>query len=82
MNSYWDVGERNIVKLLLSFVLALSIGIGSVSGQTCPQCYNNQTPMGGQGTAADGRRIIKVQIDSSWDVSPGQTNANIWNATE
>jgi hypothetical protein len=35
--------------------------------------------MSGQGAASDGRRIIKVQIDSSWNVSPGQTNANIWN---
>lgn len=38
--------------------------------------------MSGQGAAADGRRIVKVQIMSSWDDPPGshQTNGNIWNA--
>jgi hypothetical protein len=33
------------------------------------------------GSHEAGRRVIKVKIDSTWDSSPGNTNANIWNAT-
>ena len=32
------------------------------------------------GSHEAGRRVIKVRIDSSWDSTPGHTNAKIWDA--
>lgn len=45
----------------------------------CPPCYYDLTPLAGHGAAPDGsgRRVINIYIDSSWDVSPGQTNINL-----
>lgn len=57
-----------------------------VYAEDCPPCFYNQTPpnTSGNGTAADGRPKLTVQIDSSWNVnnagSPqANTNVNIWN---
>lgn len=65
---------------MLFFVVAF------VYAENCPQCYFNQTPptTAGNGTAADGRPKLTVQIDPSWNVNnsgtpQGTTNANIWN---
>src|SRR5687768_11862206 len=50
----------------------------------CPPCYfNGPGPMSGGccDTCPDGsgRRVIKIRIDGTWNDTPGQTNANIWN---
>ena len=47
--------------------------------------FKNQTLPVTSGTAADGRRIVNIQIDSSWNVDnagnpQANTNTNIWNA--
>jgi hypothetical protein len=44
----------------------------------CTECAAEYTAFPGHGTSGDGRRIIKVKIDSSWG---NPTNSKIWNAT-
>jgi hypothetical protein len=50
----------------------------------CLDCFYNQQPMLGGCCDTDptglGRRVINIQIDSSWDTSPGHTDANVWNS--
>jgi hypothetical protein len=58
-----------------------------------PKCYSDLIPYAGHGPASglpsslcsncsgDNRRVVVVRISSSWDASPGVTNANIFNAT-
>lgn len=61
----------------------LSSGNGpGYSSQSCPACENNAPIMPGHGPASssDNRRIISIAIDPSWNSSPGNTNALIWNA--
>ena len=57
-----------------------------VYAENCPPCYFNQSRPNttGNGTAADGRPKLTVQIDSSWNVNnsgtpQSSTNSNIWN---
>jgi hypothetical protein len=76
--------QISIKKAGLLFAVTLSLvfaGRQNIWG-ACPPCYNDLTPLAGHGAAPDGsgRRIINIYIDSSWDVSPGQTDSNIWNA--
>jgi hypothetical protein len=67
------------VIVLFAFVLTTI----TRSFAQCPTCYNNETPMTGGCCDTDpsglGRRVIKVQIDGSWDATPGQTNSNTRN---
>lgn len=71
--------------LCMGFAIILSL-VALAYAEDCPPCYFNQTRPSttGNGTAADGRPKLTVQIDSSWNVnnagSPqSNTNANIWN---
>ena len=50
---------------------------------SCPPCYYNQGPLNGHGPASDGRRIINVYINGTWDNPPGShnTETNIYNGT-
>jgi hypothetical protein len=59
----------------------LSMVAKACSSYTCPPCFKNLTPLPGHGPAADGRRIINVFIDSTWDVSPGNTELKIHTGT-
>lgn len=47
----------------------------------CPPCYNDESPQTFSGLNTDGRKIITVRIDGTWNVSPGQTDPNVYNAT-
>lgn len=50
------------------------------SAASCPSCENNPIMSGyGPAPSTDNRRIITVKIDSSWNSSPSNTNARIWN---
>ena len=71
--------------LCMGFAIIFSL-FALVYAEDCPPCYYNQTRPNttGNGTAADGRPKLTVQIDSSWNVnnsgqSQSSTNANIWN---
>ena len=61
--------------------LAIILAFSLLTYADCPNCNKNQIPMAGQGPAPDGsgRRQVNVQIDASFNDSPGNTNANIWN---
>jgi len=56
----------------------------SALSQTCPPCYKNTPSLGGHGFV-NGRKIINIYIDRSWDVdefgnaTPNNTNVNVWN---
>lgn len=70
--------------LIMSVCLLIACALNHTVYGQCPPCYyNGPSPMLGGccDTCPDGsgRRVIKVRIDGSWDNSPGQTNANIWN---
>jgi hypothetical protein len=74
----------------LSCLLLTGIITSSLYAQTrpCPPCYYNYRGdhLGirlGQEVqyAQDGRKIVKVRIDSSWNQSYGHTTDKIWNAT-
>jgi len=59
--------------------------VALVNAEDCPPCYKNQNLPNTSGTAADGRRIVNIKIDSSWNVDnsgnpQASTNTNIWNA--
>ncbi|HEX9425309.1 MAG TPA: hypothetical protein VF899_18855 [Pyrinomonadaceae bacterium] len=47
---------------------------------TAAQIKSSSVNGHGAGPDGSGRRVINIYIDSSWDVSPGQTDPNIWNA--
>jgi len=66
---------------LFAGILLLIFAWQNVNGD-CPPCYTDLSTLAGHGAAPDGsgRRVINIYIDSSWDQSPGVTNANIWNA--
>lgn len=80
----------------ISVCLLMLFGGSEVIYAQCPPCYKNFDPeqrqMGqiGGPPAPDGsgRRVLKIRIDSSWDVdangnsTPGRTNSNIWNAVQ
>ncbi len=56
-------------------------GEGTPGQEGCVKCEaGGRQPLQGRGTHTDGRRIISVNIDSSWDVVEGHTNTQIWNA--
>lgn len=59
--------STRIVSFLLLFMLAL---ISVSDAEDCPPCWYNQgrPSTTGNGTAADGRPILEVQIHSSWNV--------------
>lgn len=60
---------------------AVLLGSGPVRAG-CPTCFTAFIipPGHGPASASDSRRIVTIQIDSSWDSSPGQTTDRIWNA--
>lgn len=75
--------QTRTLFLVLGFCIAL---MTLAHAEDCPPCWYNQTPpnTSGNGTASDGRPILTVTIDSSWNVNnSGQpqagTNSNIWN---
>jgi hypothetical protein len=67
--------------LFCTCLICLLIGFSVFARSLCPPCKTDQLPMSGHGPATDGsgRRQINVAIDGSWDVSPGQTNVNVYN---
>ena len=72
--SFTRFSQVLIVSLVLTLMSCLLVWAA------CPECYSNQTPLAGHGPAPDGsgRRLISVQIDSSWG---NPTNNSIWNGT-
>lgn len=69
------------IKLCLAAALMLVLVLLPGASADCPNCHKNQIPMTGHGAAPDGsgRLKVNVQIDSSFNDSPGTTNSNIWN---
>jgi hypothetical protein len=77
-----------LVALMIVVNLCLIFGNG-IQAQSCPRCFNNQTPMNAGGCSecpgggcsacseCGSRRIIKIKIDSTWGA---QTNDNVWNS--
>lgn len=67
--------------LLCTSLVCLLIGFSIFARSLCPPCDPSQFPLPGHGAAPDGsgRRLMNVTIDGSWDVSPGQTNPNVYN---
>lgn len=63
-----------------SLLVCLSALVTAGDGGLCTKCTQGYVAPSGHGAAADGRRIITIAIDSSWDSSPGTTNSLIWNA--
>lgn len=66
---------------IVGFVaLAAVVSVPSILSAQSVECLNGVTaPNPGRGAATDGRRIITVHIDSSWDVSSGHTDSKVWN---
>ena len=69
---------------VLCVVFSLLV-VALVNAEDCPPCFKNQALPTTSGTAADGRSIVNIQIDSSWNVDnsgnpQANTNASIWNA--
>lgn len=48
------------------------------NNDACPPCFYDGVSLGGF-VPSSGRLAINVYIDSSWDVSPGVTNSNVYN---
>ena len=83
--------SRRFIATLCLCLHFLYFAIIYLQAQTCPPCYFNEPPMQGPGCEAcqpqgcgscpecGQRRIITMQIHSSWNNSSGQTNPNIWN---
>lgn len=68
---------RSLLVLLLLSSFSLTYG------QNCPPCYQTRMNVPDDGSrSANGRPFIKLQIAGSWDDSPGQTNAKVFNATK
>lgn len=70
------------MRVILFIILCVSLlGLPAFARELCPPCFTTLEPLAGRGIAPDGsgRRKILVYIDSSWDVSPGNTNPSIWN---
>ncbi|HYP26715.1 MAG TPA: hypothetical protein VE262_08360 [Blastocatellia bacterium] len=61
---------------------ALLINFPTLARELCPPCAPNLTPPLGHGAVADGRRKLIVYIDSSWDVTTGNTDPSIWNGLQ
>jgi hypothetical protein len=79
--------RRGSIRFTLGGLLFLLAFISVSDAENCPPCFYNQTPpnTAGNGTSADGRPKLLVQIDSSWNVNSSgtpqsTTNNNIWNA--
>ena len=77
------ITRRRVLCCIMLLVLAV---IPVSYAEICPPCYYNlpRPNTTGNGTSNDGRPILTVQIDSSWNVNnAGQpqssTNAAIWN---
>jgi hypothetical protein len=76
------------MKVILCLVLAISIGLllcAAIVYADCPSCDSglpvlHGTASVGQPATIGGRPAISVRIDSSWDSSPGQTKARIYDA--
>lgn len=47
----------------------------------CSKCLNDDSPRTFSGTDSYGRHIITVRINSSWDITSGHTDPNVYNAT-
>ena len=65
-------------------VLLAALATATVQGQCtsqCPPCKDNFTPISDHGQY-NGRNLVYVFIDSSWDNPPGsgQTDTNVYNA--
>lgn len=79
---------RNPICISILMLLTIGTGVAAAQCQDCTQGYVAIDP--GKGSSADGRRIVTVAIDSSWDVnssgqsSPGSghTNPAVWNAVQ
>jgi hypothetical protein len=76
--------DKVLVCTTFTAAVLLSVTATNAEAQctsyTCPQCFNDSTPLSGHGAAPDGsgRRALNVFIDSSWG---NPTNTTIWNAT-
>jgi hypothetical protein len=90
-----------VYKPGMSVVIILLIVAASYP-QICPPCHKNVNPLRGGGAARtlpsdkytpcgcadDNRRIIRVNITSSWDIdaggnsTPGRTNEYVWAAVQ
>jgi len=78
--------SHKLVRFLWATPLLIVAMVIISLGEECPPCFYNQTPPNttGNGTASDGRPILTVKIDSSWNVDnsgnpQSGTNTNIWN---
>lgn len=80
-----------VIPCLISLVLTFGIFAhrATAQQQLCPGCFKDQVPFPGRHGArssTDPRRVIKIKINSSWNVdqnghaTPGQTNPTIFNA--
>ena len=70
---------RKLLSMYLALVVSMIVLQGNRLAADCIECANGFQPMPGRfGAHSDGRRIIKIRIDSSWN-SGGQTDAQIWN---
>ncbi len=90
---------RSVTHFVLSVSLSTFILLHGARAQApapqCPGCYPNfsgssvptMVPPAGHGTTSDGRQILNICIDRSWDVTvdtsgahpnPDHTNPNIW----
>lgn len=77
------------MRLRLAFCLIfstflLTCFVGTTNFAECPHCDVSYAPMSGSGTASDGRTLIQIYIESSWNIdsngnSISGTNSNIWN---
>jgi len=69
---------------IVGFVLTLFVvAVVFVDAENCPPCYKDQQFPVSNGTQ-NGRAVLDVKIDSSWNVdnsgnAQSTTNANIWN---
>lgn len=73
-----------IYAALIAAVVLWTPNLNAQCSGQCPPCSVNTILPKGSGQSADGRIILNVFIDGTWDTFPGShvTNTNIYNATQ
>lgn len=66
-------GKKAVLLFSVLYIFSVTLYVQAV----CPDCYYDQSPLGGHGAAADGRRILNVYIDPSWNDTSGTPNGII-----
>jgi hypothetical protein len=78
-----QTGSKWLFGVLASLSILAPAGRLLAQAPPCVSCYNNQSPMAGNGPVSptDNRRVINVFISAKWNTpNANTTNPLIWNA--